>query len=99
MSEATASSAPVSDLDLHTDEAILDPYPLFKELRDTAGAVWMSRYDMFALTRYADIRAALMNWEAFSSARGVTFNDQMNETLKGIVLHTDPPEHEELRSV
>src|SRR5215468_9125231 len=90
--------APTSDLDLHSDEALLDPYPLFSELRQLGGAVWMSRYDMFALSRYDDVRAALGDWETFSSAHGVTFNEQMNQTLKGITLHTDPPEHQEMRT-
>ncbi|MFT3866428.1 MAG: cytochrome P450 [Solirubrobacterales bacterium] len=93
------AAAPTSDIDLHTDAALLDPYPLFKELRDLGGAVWMSRYGMFALSRYEDIRAALGDWESFSSAGGVTFNERMNETLKGITLHTDPPEHREMRGV
>jgi cytochrome P450 len=91
--------APTSDIDLHDEEALLDPYPRFKQLRDLGGAVWMERYGMFALSRYDDVRAALGDWETFSSARGVSFNEQMNETLKGITLHTDPPEHQEMRAV
>jgi cytochrome P450 len=91
--------APTSDVDLHSDEALLDPYPLFKELRELGGAVWMSRYGMFALSRYDDVRAALANWETFSSAHGVAFNARTNEALKGITLHSDPPEHQQLRGV
>jgi cytochrome P450 len=91
--------APSSDLDLHDDEALADPYPRLAKLRALGGAVWMERYGMFALSRYADVRAALGDWEAFSSASGVTFNEQMNETIKGITLHTDPPEHQEMRGV
>lgn len=97
--ESPPVGAPTSDLDLHDDEALADPYPRFKQLRDLGGAVWMERYGMFALSRYEDVRAALGDWETFSSARGVTFNDEMNETLKGITLHTDPPEHQEMRGV
>ena len=96
---APPTNAPISDLDLHDDLALLDPYPRFKELRDLGGAVWMERYGMFALSRYADVRAALGTWETFSSAAGVTFNERMNETLKGITLHTDPPEHQQMRGV
>jgi cytochrome P450 len=94
-----SATAPTSDIDLHTDAALTDPYPLFAELRALGGAVWMSRYGMFALSRYDDIRTALGDWETFSSAAGVTFNEQMNETLKGITLHTDPPIHREMRGV
>jgi cytochrome P450 len=97
--ESPVATAPTSDIDLHTDAALHDPYPSLAELRALGGAVWMSRYGMFALSRYEDIRTALGDWETFSSAGGVTFNEQMNETLKGITLHTDPPVHREMRGV
>lgn len=97
--ESPVTDAPVSDLDLHADWALLDPYPLYRELRETAGAVWMRRYGMFALSRYTDVRNALANWEVFSSARGVMFNEATNERVRGIPLVSDPPEHERLRHV
>jgi len=90
---------PESDLDLWSDQAILDPYPLYRELRDTAGAVLLARYGMFALTRYADVRDALHLWRPFSSAHGVMMNDHINEALRGIMLCSDPPEHDVLRGV
>lgn len=90
---------PASDLDLHTDHALLDPYPLYRELRDMGGVVWMRRYEMFALSRYDDVRSALANWEVFSSARGVMFNQMTNDRVRGVPLVSDPPEHERLRNV
>lgn len=95
----SVDAKPQSDIDLHTDEALLDPYPLWAELRAAGGAVWMSRYDMFALSRYDDVRAALSDWETYSSSRGVSFNSRKSEVTKGIVLQSDPPEHQELRRV
>lgn len=97
--EKTQVDAPVSGLDLHTDEAIYDPYPLFQELRDLGGAVWMEKYGMFALSRYRDVRAALSDWKVFSSAHGVTFNEPINQALKGATLLSDPPEHQQMRAV
>jgi cytochrome P450 len=97
MYESPVTGAPVSDLDLHADSALLDPYPLYRELRGAGGAVWMRRYGMFALPRYADVRNALANWQVFSSARGVMFNEATNERVRGIPLVSDPPEHERLR--
>jgi cytochrome P450 len=47
---------PESGLDLWSDQAILDPYPLYRELRDTAPAVWLASCGMVALSRYADVR-------------------------------------------
>jgi hypothetical protein len=44
-------AAPWSDHDPYTDEALLDPWPGYKQLRDAGPAVWLPKYQMFALTR------------------------------------------------
>jgi len=75
------SAAPWSDYDPHTDEALLDPWLGYKRLRDTGPAVWLTRYQMFALTRYDSVRRALLDGECFPSRNGVTMNDQMNRAL------------------
>jgi cytochrome P450 len=97
--EGALKQEPVSDVDLWTDDALRDPYPLWKELRDLGPAVRLTSYDLWALPRYAEVRAALEDWETYSSAKGVTLNEKMNDTLEGITLHTDPPEHTQLRKV
>jgi len=48
-----------SDIDLYSDAALLDPFPLYKQLRDTGPAVWLSRYDMMVLSRYKDVTEAM----------------------------------------
>jgi cytochrome P450 len=93
------SSGPSSDLDLFSDEVLLDPYPTYCALREQGGAVWLSQIGMHVLTRYADVRDALANWQIFSSAKGVMMNQQMNDALRGIVLCSDPPEHDVMRKV
>jgi cytochrome P450 len=90
---------PASDIDLWTDEALLDPYELWRELRDLGSVVLLRKYDVWALPRYKDVRKALDDWEVFSSAMGVTLNDRMNELLAGGTLCSDPPLHNVLRSV
>ncbi len=90
---------PESGLDLWSDQAILDPYPLYRELRDTAPAVWLASCGMVALSRYADVRDALQHWHPFSSAHGVMMNDRINQALRGIMLCSDPPQHTVLRGV
>lgn len=94
-----AASRPESDVDLYTDDALLDPYPHYQRLRDAGGAVWLSRYDMFVLSRYDEVRDALRNWEVFSSAAGVTMNQPMNDALAGNTLCSDAPKHDQLRGV
>jgi cytochrome P450 len=96
---APLGSTPTSDVDLWTDEALLEPYEIWRELRDTAAAVYLTKHDLYALTRYEDVKAACANWEVFSSAHGVAANDQMNEALRGGTLCSDPPQHDLLRGV
>jgi len=92
-------AAPWSDHDPYTDEALLDPWPGYKQLRDTGPAVWLPKYEMFALARYDSVRRALEDWESFPSRNGVMMNDRMNQVLRGNTLCSDGAEHDALRDV
>jgi cytochrome P450 len=94
-----ASSPPESDIDLFCDDVLRDPYPAYRELRSLGAAVWMRPVDMFALSRFTDVREALRNWEVFSSARGAAMNAEINEAIAGNTLGSDPPKHQRLRDV
>lgn len=93
------SRIPVSDVDLYTESARADPYAIYAELRELGPVVHLSRYDLYALPRYDEVRAALMDWQTFSSARGVFVDRDVNAQLEGITLCSDPPEHTAMRSV
>ena len=96
----SVATRPESDIDLFTEEALLDPYPLYTELRAAGPAVWLNRLGVYALPRYADVRAAGRNWEVFSSQRGVMLNEELNEMVGGgVTLCVDPPEHDTMRQV
>ncbi|GLZ55450.1 cytochrome P450 [Actinomycetospora sp. NBRC 106378] len=90
---------PVSDVDLFADDARVDPYPIYRELRDAGPVVEMAQHGHYALPRYADVRAALMDWRTFSSAKSVFVDEETNRTLEGITLCSDPPDHSMMRSV
>ncbi|WP_433799794.1 cytochrome P450 [Actinomycetospora sp. CA-084318] len=90
---------PVSDVDLFADDARVDPYPIYRELRDAGPVVEMARHGHYALPRYADVRAALMDWRTFSSAKSVFVDEETNRNLEGITLCSDPPDHTMMRSV
>jgi len=92
-------AAPWSDHDPYTDEALLNPWPGYKQLRDAGPAVWLPKYEMFALTRYDSVRRALQDWESFPSHNGVMMNDQMNQVLRGNTLCSDGADHDALRNV
>ncbi|MYU35417.1 cytochrome P450 [Streptomyces sp. SID8358] len=91
------STPPTSDVDLFADEVVLDPYPVYAELRARGPIVYLPHNDVYALTRYDVIRGALADWESFSST-SVAFNPMANEALTGTSLASDPPVHTQLRA-
>ena len=55
----------------------------------------------WTIARYDDVRAVSRDPQLFSSARGVLLNDPMRygKTIRGSVLHMDPPEHAPWRAL
>jgi cytochrome P450 len=72
-----------------------DPYPTFKRLRDEAPIYHNERFDVWALSRHAEVEKALVNWETFSSARSDILEIVQSgmELPPGVVLFEDPPLH------
>ena len=93
------TNVPTSDLDYYADDFILDPYPVYKRLRDLAPAIWLNRYDMWFVGRFKDVNDSLRNAEVFCSSKGVTMNPEMNAIQGGNMLMSDDPEHAEMRRV
>ena len=88
---------PTFKIDLFADELLDDPFPTYRELRDAGPVVHLEGMGVWALTRYAELKAAFKNWETFSSAEGPAFNDPINESVKNTVVGTDPPAHTAIR--
>lgn len=74
-----APSAPRSEIDLHADDVLADPYPAYKALRDLGPAVHLDRIDTWFIGRFEDVRAVLNDWEVFSSAEGIGLNPVINQ--------------------
>ncbi|MGA4985647.1 cytochrome P450 [Streptomyces cellulosae] len=91
------STPPTSDVDLFADDVVLDPYPVFAGLRERGPVVHLPRNDVYALTGYDVVRAALADVESFSST-SIAFNPMANEALTGTSLASDPPVHTQLRA-
>jgi cytochrome P450 len=102
MTAATHSpplNTPASDYDPYTEDALLDPWPGYRQLRDTGPTVWLRRYGMYAMTRHSSVSRVLRDWTTFSSAYGVMMNDDMNQVLRGNTLCSDGGQHDALRQV
>lgn len=96
------SNIPVIDSDPFSDSFLDDPYPLHETLREAGPVVWLSRYNIAAVARYAESRDVFANWRTFTSTRGVGMADYVRHgrfRLPSIVLEVDPPEHTRNRSI
>jgi len=93
------SSGLSSDIDLFSDTALEDPFPLYKALRDIGSAAYLTRHDVWFLGRHAQVREALSDWQSFSSARGVGLNPIINEAWANALICVDPPVHSGMRKL
>ena len=78
------------------DRVIMEnPAPAFKRLRDDAPLYYNERYDFWALSRFADVEAALVDRATYSSERGVILEMiQANIVMPpGTLIHEIEPSH------
>jgi cytochrome P450 len=73
-----------------------DPYPIYRRLRDEAPAYHDEAHGFWALSRYADVREALLDHETFCSGRGFLLED-IDDFALPMLLGMDPPDHTRLR--
>ncbi len=73
-----------------------DPYPLYRRMRDEAPAYHNERLGFWALSRYADVMDATLDWETWSSASGVTVEGEVDFP---IMISMDPPRHTRHRNL
>ena len=72
---SVATAAPVSDVDPFSIEFFEDPHRIHEELRETGPVVFLRRYGVHAVARYAEVHAVLNGWRTFCSSRGVGMSD------------------------
>lgn len=89
---------PRSDIDLFADEIMADPYTLFRELRDAGPVVYLDRFDVWAVTRFAQVRHVLGDWQSFSS-NDLALNEQFNSYVGDGIIRSAPPLHDQQRKV
>ena len=94
------------------DSAIdADPYPVWKRLRDEAPLYYNEQHGFYALSRFADVHAASVDWQTYSSARGTVIEmidttpdlatgdggTDAGDPSLGMMIFMDPPRHDDLR--
>ncbi|WP_396930557.1 cytochrome P450 [Mycolicibacterium sp.] len=78
-----------------------DPYPAYRELRQTSPVVWNDVTNFWALLKYEDVRYVSGHPHLFSSTGGITIPDpsQPEPVQEGNLIFTDPPRHRQLRKL
>lgn len=72
-------------------ETAHNPYPIYRALRDEAPVYHNETLNFWALSRHADVQAAHIDFETFSSAGGVTIEGYEKDAP--LLIVKDPPEH------
>ena len=74
----------------------IDPYPVFRRLRDEAPLYYNDKYGFYALSRYHDVKNAFIDWQTYRSGKGMVL-----EIIKsgapmppGSIISEDPPAHD-----
>lgn len=99
---APPEKVPVLDLDPFSLDYFADPFPCQERLRDAGPFVWLSTYNIGAVARYENVREVLLDWQTYSSARGVGMEDfevHGRFRLPSLILEVDPPGHGVARAI
>ena len=81
--------------DSYDVELNFDPHPMFSLIRENAPLYYNAEHDFYALSRFADVGAALLDHETFSSARGAVLEIIKSgmDIPPGTLIFEDPPIH------
>jgi cytochrome P450 len=98
-------SVRLDEIDLSSHDAFVEEVPLwaFKELRERDPVHWQPEpspnHGFWAITRFHDIEDVLRDTRSFSSAHGITLEEQTEEEVEArrSMIDMDPPNHSRLR--
>lgn len=76
-----------------------DPYPLYAEMRETAGVVQEPTYGVYLVTRYADIMQAVRDPATFSSVCAPIGPGLPQGAGTRTLVTADPPDHTRYRTL
>ena len=87
--------------DPYDPELQLDPYPVFRRMREEAPLYYNERHDFYAVSRFADVESALKDHGTFSSAHGgiLELIKADIELPSGVFIFEDPPIHTAHRGI
>ena len=82
-------------------EIDVDPYPLWRRMREEAPLYRNEKYDFWALSRFEDVEPCLIDWDTYRSGKGSILEliRADFEIPRGAILFEDPPRHDVHRGV
>ncbi len=82
------------------ESAKVDPYPIWRRLRDDEPAYFNEKFGFWALSRFEDVERAHRDPKTYSSAHGTVLEIMTDEAMhEGLMIFLDPPEHTRLRKL
>lgn len=100
---AVTMEYPTYDEDMFCEEALMDPFPHYQRLRDLGPVVYMPAQDFYVLSRFDDVKSALMAADRLVSSQGNGLNSFVNDAAvapgarKGVII-SDGEQHRRLRA-
>ena len=94
--------AVISDLDIFTHDNIRNPLGWHASLCEAAPLVWLSKYQVWATGRHAEVHSILKDWKSYCSSAGVglaNFHHEKPWRPPSLLLEADPPDHTRRRTV
>jgi 4-methoxybenzoate monooxygenase (O-demethylating) len=102
MTVTVSLALPMIDADPFGHDVLEDPSALHARLRDAGPVTYLTRYDVYALARYAQVHAVLTDWQDFESGAGVGLGNFRHEKPwrpPSLLLEADPPRHDAPRAI
>src|SRR5689334_8613806 len=97
-----SAAVPHLDVDPFAMDFFADPYSTHERLREAGPVVYLDRWNVYGVARYAEVHAVLNDPQTFCSSRGVGLSAFAKETPwrpPSLILEADPPAHTRTRAV
>ena len=102
MTDGRVPAFPHLDLDPFSIEFFDDLHPAQERLREAGPLVYLDKWNVYGVARYAEVHAVLNDPVTFCSSRGVGLSDFAKEKPwrpPSLILEADPPAHTRTRAV
>jgi len=76
-----------------------NPFEVYRWMRDERPVYRSERWGWYALSRWDDVVAAALDWDAFRNFEGMDIDDTGEQTSAGNIAHMDNPRHDQVRRI